>query len=158
MLLILTTTSVAEWAIKYIQAEGSLVQERSTSPPVDPSMKATPGAGNAEDYGYYTAHHSDTTGHDKAGHLVISASSIRFMTNIARDTHFVLAYDEIQRLEKEDRIVSKNIPDKLKRDSGKDLRIVSETGQEWLLKNMDQRDEAFSQIVGFSKNDWQVLW
>jgi hypothetical protein len=45
-------------------------------------------------------------------------------------------------------------------DTGKDLRITSklEGDQEWLLTNMTERDQAFSQIVGFSKTSWQVAW
>ena len=68
-----------------------------------------------------------------------------------------LAYDLINNLEKIDRIASKTIP-KPKSDSGKDLRIVSKTGVEWVVVNIDGRDQAFSQIVGFSNTTWQIVW
>jgi hypothetical protein len=71
---------------------------------------------------------------------------------------FVLNYDLIYSLEKVERFTSKMTPVK---DSGKDLRITSklEGDREWLLKDMDDgRDQAFSQIVGFSKTSWQVAW
>lgn len=71
---------------------------------------------------------------------------------------FTIPYDHIQVLEKVDRVVKKNVPDKLSRDSGKDLKIVDILGRERLLRDLDQRDEAWSQIVGFSRVDWQVMW
>ncbi len=71
--------------------------------------------------------------------------------------HWTLPYSEINNLEKQDRIVAKNIP-KVKTDSGKDLRLVSKSGEEWTLENVDIRDQAFSQIIGFSKTTWQVVW
>jgi hypothetical protein len=70
---------------------------------------------------------------------------------------FVLNYDLIFKLEKVERNKSKLTPG---RDTGKDLRVCSKLDgdQEWLLTNMDDRDQAFSQIVGFSKTSWQVAW
>jgi hypothetical protein len=145
----------AEWAIKYIQAEGTRVAA-DTGVPSDPPaipLKTTPEAARVHDYGFYTAHH------DKAkGHLVISAASCRFVSNVGHDTHFNVAYDQIQRLEKRDRVVAKKMPKQLTRDSGKDLKIVTKAGREWVLSDMQQRDEAFSQIVGFSRTVWQVVW
>lgn len=69
-----------------------------------------------------------------------------------------LKYDELQGFEKEDRIAYKKIPEKLHKDSGQDLRIKSKNGQDWLLRNVDKRDEAFSQVIGFSDVVWQVNW
>jgi hypothetical protein len=69
----------------------------------------------------------------------------------------VLPYSEITNLEKVNRLVQKAIPTP-KRDSGKDLRIVDKQGKEVMLVNVDSRDQAFSQIVGFSDTVWQVVW
>ena len=104
------------------------------------------------DYGFYTAHHDG-----EKGRLVISTSSVRFISDSAHNVHWTLLYSEINKLEKQDRIVAKSIP-KVKTDSGKDLRLVSKTGEEWLLENVDDRDQAFSQIIGFSSTTWQVVW
>jgi hypothetical protein len=47
----------------------------------------------------------------------------------------------------------------LGKDTGKDLRIQVKLGDdEWVLANRGDRDQAFSQIVGFSKASWQVVW
>jgi hypothetical protein len=148
----------AEWAIKYIQAEGTrvaadiAVPNESSSPPAIP-IKTTPGAAKVHDYGFYNAHHEKAK-----GHLVISAASCRFVSNVGHDTHFHVLYDEIQQLEKQDRLVTKKVPSQLKTDSGKDLKVVTKLGKEFLLSDMQQRDEAFSQIVGFSQTTWQVAW
>lgn len=69
-----------------------------------------------------------------------------------------MPYNEIDSLGKQDRIVSKIVLRKLQIESGKDLRIITKTGQERVLKNVDKRDEVFLQIVGFSETDWQVVW
>ncbi|KAI4851879.1 hypothetical protein E4T44_01853 [Aureobasidium sp. EXF-8845] len=134
----------AEWAIKSLQDEGTHYQQNENAGlnPVE-----------NKDYGTYPAHLNG----DK-GRLVVSARSIRFETNIGHKVVFVLNYDLIYSLEKVERFTSKMTPVK---DSGKDLRITSklEGDREWLLKDMDDgRDQAFSQIVGFSKTSWQVAW
>jgi hypothetical protein len=143
-----------EWAIKYIQAEGTRVA--ATHPSDKPSalpLRTDPRSLQANDYGFYVAHHEKAT-----GHLVISADSCRFVSNVGHDEHFNARYDDINKIEKEDRIVAKKIPNKLQRDSGKDLKLVMKDGREWVLSDMVQRDEAFSQVVGFSRTVWQIIW
>jgi hypothetical protein len=143
----------AEWAIKYVQAEGSRVAAtKSTNPSAIP-LKTSLKAAQADDYGFYTAHHDKVK-----GHLIISAASCRFVSNVGHDVHFEIPYVAIDKLEKEDRIVTKKVPAKLSMDSGKDLKIVSKLGGEYVLGDLVQRDEAFSQIVGFSETVWQVVW
>jgi hypothetical protein len=107
----------------------------------------------AQDYNSYTAHEDKTT-----GRLIIGASSVRFVSNMGHKVHWVLPYDQIRNLEKQNRIVSKNIPSKLQRDSGQDLKFVTKNGKELVLRQVDQRDEAFSQIIGFTPTNWQVVW
>lgn len=70
---------------------------------------------------------------------------------------FVLNYDLIYKVEKIERNKSKLLSG---RDTGKDLRICSKLDGdgEWVLTGMEDRDQAFSQIVGFSKTRWQVAW
>jgi hypothetical protein len=142
-----------EWAIKYIQAQGSRVE--ATAIPASPLLVATADSQppKADDYGFYVAHHNHMP-----GHLVISTSSIRFVSKHPHSVHFTLDYDQIQSIDKQNRVVKQNVPDKLSRDSGKDLKLVDKLGRETLLKNVDRRDEAFSQIVGFSKTTWQIVW
>jgi hypothetical protein len=77
---------------------------------------------------------------------------------MGHDVLWSIRYDQLEKLEKEDRIVSKNIPGKLQRDSGQDLKFGSRDGREYLLKQVDKRDEAFTQIIGFSNITWQVVW
>ena len=141
----------AEWAIKFIQAEGTRVEKSTISSPS--AIKVSPNSTQAQDYGFYKAHH------DKAsGHLVVSTDSVRFVSNIGHTVHFVLPYDQIERLEKQDRVVAKKLPAKLATDSGKDMKLSNKTSEERLLEDVDQRDEAFSQIIGFSQTTWQVVW
>lgn len=39
-----------------------------------------------------------------------------------------------------------------------DLKIKGRGGREEVLGDVKGRDEAFSQIVGFSEEVWQVVW
>ncbi|CAO2658052.1 Nn.00g073120.m01.CDS01 [Neocucurbitaria sp. VM-36] len=143
----------AEWAIQYIQAEGTRVEANAEpSPSALPIKKDNPSA-QAQDYGFYNGHYDKSS-----GHIVISTSSVRFVSKHSHNLHFTLPYDQISQLEKLDRIVAKNVPKKMTRDSGKDLKLVNKAGQEWVLKDIEQRNEAFSQIVGFSNTTWQVVW
>ena len=107
----------------------------------------------AHDYNSYTAHQDKTT-----GRLIVSAGGVRVVSNMGHNVLWSLKYEEIEKFEKQDRIAQKNIPSKLQRDSGQDLKIGSRDGREFMLKQVDKRDEAFSQIVGFSNIPWQVVW
>ncbi|THX29280.1 hypothetical protein D6D10_08964 [Aureobasidium pullulans] len=134
----------AEWAVKSLQAEGSRYRHDTQT-----------GLGNSAntDYGFYPAHLNK----DK-GRLIISASSMRFETNIGHRITWSIDYINIAELEKLDRVKSKVIPGG---GSGKDLRIASNLADvegEAILKDMDDRDQAFSQIVGFSEITWQIVW
>ncbi|KAF2794867.1 hypothetical protein K505DRAFT_407283 [Melanomma pulvis-pyrius CBS 109.77] len=153
----------AQWSIQSIQAEGTRYQSEH-SPPLPPSLhiKTSPYVTNISrevsephDHGSYTAHHSGSK-----GQLIISTTSIRFESRSLTQTmkiHFTLLFSQIQNLEKVDRIVSKNMP-KPKLDTGKDLKIVSQGGAKYLVENVDQRDQVFSQVLGFSNAAWQVVW
>ncbi|KAF2658499.1 hypothetical protein K491DRAFT_652742 [Lophiostoma macrostomum CBS 122681] len=153
----------SEWAIKSIQAEGTRYQHERTTPssssPSDldaaltnPSSSNLP---NEHDYDSYTSHHDKSK-----GRLIVSDASIRFVSNIGHKVHFILPYDQITQLEKIDRWVRKAIPKPSSdySDSGQDLRVVDRQGEERVLANVDTRDQAFSQIVGFSDTVWQVMW
>lgn len=144
----------SEWAIQYLQAEGSHVETTATPEPSALPLRTHVEAA-ADDYGFYVAHLDKS-----AGHLVLATHAVRFVTRHphAHAVRFTTPYDHIQSLEKVDRVVKKNVPDKLSRDSGKDLKLVDVLGRETLLTNVGQRDEAWSQIVGFSKSTWQVVW
>jgi hypothetical protein len=149
----------AEWAIKYIQAEGTRVvannptESGDTPLPSAVPIKTTHEDAQAHNYGFYEAHHEKSK-----GELVISAASCKFVQTKGNAHHFQVLYSEIGRIEKQDRVVTKKIPSQLKTDSGKDLKLVTKAGLEYLLSDMDQRDEAFTQIVGFSQATWQLVW
>lgn len=134
---------LAEWALKSLQAEGVHYQQNDHAG-LDSRIN--------RDYGFYPGHIKNDR-----GRLIISATSTRFETNIGHRVIFVLDYAKIAKLEKIDRTKRKVIPGG---GTGKDLRISSRLvdGQEWMLTDMDNRDQAFSQIVGFSKTTWQVVW
>jgi len=148
----------AEWAIKYVQAEGSRYEKEhsTTTPstariaqPPSPSAKYQP----THDHNSYTAHSNKTP-----GRAIISTSSLRFEAKASQNVHWILPYNRIQRIEKVDRITTKNIPDKLQTRSGQDIRFVDKGGEEYVLKDLERRDEAFSLVVGFSRTTWQVVW
>ncbi|KAF1349477.1 hypothetical protein EJ07DRAFT_139711 [Lizonia empirigonia] len=142
----------AEWAVMYVQAEGTRLAQQSVT--VAPALATlSPTFDRAHDYNSYTAHQDKTT-----GRLIVSAGGVRFVSNMGHHVLWSLRYEELQKFEKQDRIVQKNIPSKLQRDSGQDLKIGSRDGREYLLKQVDKRDEAFTQIVGFSNITWQVVW
>lgn len=144
-----------EWAIKYIQAEGTRVRISATTsaPDAGPVVTADLRTPAKEDYGFYVAHHNHMP-----GHLVISKSTVRFVSKRPHSVHFEIAYDDMQSLEKRNRIVKRNVPDTLLRDRGLDVVIWDHEGKEVVLKDVDRRDEAFSQMVGFSDHTWQIVW
>lgn len=104
------------------------------------------------DYGFYTGHYNGDR-----GRLIISAFSIRFEKTLGHRAMWDINYDQITNLEKVDRIASKTLS---KGGSGKDLRVVTKHAEEheYLLVDLDDRDQAFSQIVGFSNTNWQIVW
>ncbi|OAG06918.1 uncharacterized protein CC84DRAFT_1088757 [Paraphaeosphaeria sporulosa] len=142
----------AEWAIKYVQAEGTQLAEKSI-PVASALALASPTFDMEHDYNSYGASQDKSS-----GRLIISRSGIRFISNFGHKVLWNLQFDQLEKIEKVDRMVTKNIPGKLQGDSGKDLRLVSRSGGVHLLEKVDKRDEAFSQMVGFSKVTWQVLW
>ncbi|GAM87602.1 hypothetical protein ANO11243_056290 [Dothideomycetidae sp. 11243] len=131
----------AEWAFKSLQAEGSQIHR---------GTRSNEHAPKDIDYGFYTARHDDDS-----GRLIIGSSGVRFETNIGHRVMWCLTYNEIHGLQKIERHVSKALS---ARDTGKDLRIVSDTQVERDLIGVDERDQAFSQIVGFSDVTWQIVW
>jgi hypothetical protein len=142
-----------EWAIKYIQAEGLRVASTATPAPTALPVQTDGETAATGDYGFYGAHFEK-----KAGHVVIGTTALRFVSSHPKVVHFELPYDQIHKLEKVDRQVAKNIPGKLVRDSGKDLKFVVGLGREWVLRDVEQRDQAFSQVIGFSRTTWQIVW
>ncbi|OSS53084.1 hypothetical protein B5807_02035 [Epicoccum nigrum] len=143
----------AEWAINYIQAEGKLLASTSAKPLAPTPTILSPVFDPKTDYNSYTAHQDNTT-----GRIIVSTSGLRFVANMGHEVLWSLRYGELEALEKQDRVVTKKVPGKLQKDSGMDLKIRSKGGREEVLKNVEERDEAFSQIVGFSENLWQVVW
>jgi hypothetical protein len=118
----------------------------------DPAITGAPSNASAEAHGTYTAHHAGTK-----GCLIIGETAIRFESKPGAAALWTLPYDQIQSLEKINRIVKQHIPSP-KTDSGKDLKLVSKGGDEWVMTNVDSRDQAFSQVLGFSDAVWQVVW
>ncbi|KAL1612738.1 hypothetical protein SLS60_000967 [Paraconiothyrium brasiliense] len=141
-----------EWAVQYVQAEGTLLARKST--PVASSVAAvSPTFDPEHDYNSYTASEDKTT-----GRLIVSPSGIRFVTNFGHNVPWDLQYDQLERIEKVDRIVTRNIPGKLQGDPGQDLMFTRRDGKTHMLRKIDKRDEAFSQMVSFSDIAWQVVW
>ncbi len=125
-----------------------------TSSPSALALKTSASAvASHDDYGFYKAHYEASS-----GHLVISKDEVRFVRNIGHVVAWTVPFSHMQRIEKVNRIVKSKVPDKLKRDSGQDLKIVGKDEVEWELVDVDQRDQAFSQVVGFSEAIWQVVW
>ncbi|KAL5411508.1 hypothetical protein PMIN03_004836 [Paraphaeosphaeria minitans] len=142
----------AEWAVKYVQAEGTRLAEKSI--PVASALALdSPTFDMEHDYNSYSATQGKTS-----GRLIISRGGFRFVSNFGHNVLWNLPFDQLEKIEKVDRIVTKNIPGKLQEDSGKDLRVGSRSGEIHLLEKVGRRDEAFSQMVGFSDVTWQVLW
>lgn len=141
----------AEWAIQYIQAEGTRIKDSRA-----PSVSAKSGAISP------TIHESIYPGsHDsKKGHLVVDTRSCHFIFHVGHAALFHIPHARLDKVEKMDRIVASYIPTKLKSSSGKDLKIVigGEGGREYVVQDMEGRDEAFGQVVGFSEQAWQVTW
>ena len=50
------------------------------------------------------------------------------------------------------------MPGKLQRDSGMDLKIKGRAGAEFVVEDVEGRDEVFRRVVGVSGSEWQVVW
>ncbi|KAE8854769.1 hypothetical protein PTNB73_10418 [Pyrenophora teres f. teres] len=149
----------AEWAVRFVQAEGLRVlaecgreQKQQGQCAQGETSPTVPGKQDTRDFASYPAHFQKSP-----GHLIISATGIRFQTTYSPHVVlFALSYDKLCNLEKQDRHVEKVA--KILKAYEKDLRLVDEEGREWLVQGMEKRDEVFSQIVGFSRREWQVVW
>ncbi|KAE8823099.1 hypothetical protein PTNB85_10278 [Pyrenophora teres f. teres] len=149
----------AEWAVRFVQAEGLRVlaecgreQQQQGQCAQGETSPTVPGKQDTRDFASYPAHFQKSP-----GHLIISATGIRFQTTYSPHVVlFALSYDKLCNLEKQDRHVEKVA--KILKAYEKDLRLVDEEGREWLVQGMEKRDEVFSQIVGFSRREWQVVW
>ncbi|KAF2116023.1 hypothetical protein BDV96DRAFT_573204 [Lophiotrema nucula] len=135
----------AEWSIKSLQARGRRYEQASSN--------ETALGEKSPDFGTYTAHHNSSR-----GKLSLAPTAIIFTNNIGHKIHFTIPYAELDQLEKIDRTITKNIPSSLQLESGKDIKIVGKDQRELVLENVNGRDQAFSQIVGFSDVKWQVVW
>lgn len=145
--------SPAEWAIKYIQAEGKLLASTSAKSLASTPTLLSPVFDPKTDYNSYTAHRDKTT-----GRLIVGTGGLRFVANVGHEVLWSVRYGELEALEKQDRVVTKKMPGKLQKDSGMDLKVRGKGGWEEELRNVQGRDEAFSQVVGFSESVWQVVW
>lgn len=136
----------AEWSIQYIQAEA--IRYKNLLSTAD----ASSGFAESRVFGSYSAHHNGM-----GGRLIIRSTSVRFVSSIGHHTHWILPYDLVNKIEKQDQVVAKSIV-KMKPEAGKGMKIVSRAGEEFALEKMEERDQAFSQILGFSPITWQVVW
>ncbi|KAI4923714.1 uncharacterized protein J4E92_007688 [Alternaria infectoria] len=148
----------AEWAIQYIQAEGlRVITEKQNTSAKATDLKYTndlkdSASPSNQDFASYRSQFDKTP-----GHLIINATGVRFVANRPpHEVRFSLPYVQINQLEKQDRYVEKMI--KVLKECDRDLRFLDRDGREWILHEVEKRDEAFSQIVGFSRTTWQVLW
>ncbi|KAF2006230.1 hypothetical protein P154DRAFT_255636 [Amniculicola lignicola CBS 123094] len=141
----------AEWSIKLIQAEGSRYQEEHTKLSADPKFETS------FEYSYYTCSHNGNR-----GRVAVSRTTIRFVSNIGHDVHWTISYDQISRIEKITRLVGQRMPDQISKNSEEDLKIILKGKEEsegiHLLASVKGRNELFSQILGFSNTEWQVVW
>ena len=91
---------------------------------------------------------------------MVSGVGLKFLAAIGHKDLWSCEYAEIVRVEKVNRIAKRS----LKGASGEDLRISVENKKfkgvetEVLFKDLHQRDQLFSQVVGFSEVRWQVAW
>lgn len=136
----------AEWSILYIQAEA--VRYNKVLSTADTSSGFT----ESRVFGTYSAHHNSM-----GGRLIVRSTSVRFVSSIGHHTHWVLLYDQINEIEKQNRVVAKNIF-KMKPEAGQGMKLVSREGEEFVLEDIDERDQAFSQMLGLSPKTWQVVW
>ncbi|KAH7378192.1 hypothetical protein DE146DRAFT_701511 [Phaeosphaeria sp. MPI-PUGE-AT-0046c] len=141
----------AEWAIQYIQAEGTrIIDGMALSKPVklDTLSPITHDS-------IYTGSYASTK-----GHLIVDTTSCRFISHLDHAALFHVPHAQLELVEKMDRVVAKKLPAKIKSNSGKDLKISLSKGgeREYVVQDMEKRDEAFGQIVGFSGRVWQVIW
>ncbi|KAA8612749.1 hypothetical protein A1F94_007115 [Pyrenophora tritici-repentis] len=115
----------AEWAVRFVQAEGVRVlvdweQEQRRCEQDEQKESATSTKPDTRDFASYPAHFQKT-----AGCLIISAMGIRFQTTHSPHVVlFALPYDKLCNLEKQNRHVEKVA--KILKAYEKDLRLVDE--------------------------------
>jgi hypothetical protein len=116
-----------------------------------------------KDYGSYGG-----TFEKKNGALIISSSGVRFVTGLGGNTLWECPFRDMRKLEKVTRVIKQ----KISKGNGEDLKIVraadpgtglegvhvKEAVEEYLITDLNERDQVFSQIVGYSEGEWQVVW
>ncbi|CAN9345262.1 unnamed protein product [Alternaria alternata] len=148
----------AEWAIQYMQAEGlrAVTEKQNASANMttltDTNSPDAAASSEGQDFASYSCHYDGSP-----GRLIMNRTGVRFVAKgPLHQVLFSLPYDRIGYLEKQDRHVEKMV--KVLKECDKDLRLVDRDEHEWILHEVEKRDEAFSQIVGFSRTSWQVIW
>ncbi|KAI9820582.1 MAG: hypothetical protein M1827_004951 [Pycnora praestabilis] len=83
------------------------------------------------------------------GELSLSSDIIRCKTLVRHAEAWEMPYKSIKCVEKRTRS---------KKAGGADLRFVNLNDEEFLVKDLEKRDELFTQIIGLSDIQWQVVW
>ncbi|KAL8772838.1 MAG: hypothetical protein Q9209_002183 [Squamulea sp. 1 TL-2023] len=128
------TSPTAEWAIARLQAEG-----RRQASQVSKNTERY-----AESHGFYTCSSAD-----HSGRLVVTSEGVQFQPFVASHNQWNVAFNKIKRMEKVNTIVQFG--------SGKDLLFYDADGSSYSASNVANRDEVFTQIVGYSNVRWQVV-
>ncbi|KAL8784993.1 MAG: hypothetical protein Q9213_003654 [Squamulea squamosa] len=132
----------AEWAIARLQAEGRRQAKQVSNKPES----------YAELHGSYTcssAKHS--------GRLVVTSEGIQFQPFVASHNQWNVGFNRIERMEKVSVKVLLSVNTVVQIGSGKDLLFYDVDGSSYSASNVANRDEVFTQIVGYSNVRWQVV-
>lgn len=118
-------------------------------PPNPDGIIKTTEMGPVEDYGSYKC-----TYEKHPGHLILSSDGIRFETRLTEGKRFEVKFKQMKRLEK----VTRHVKKAIREESGSDLLFVDDADQEFMVTGVEERDQVFSQVVGYSGIKWQVVW
>jgi len=124
----------AEWAIS------TLVSQRAMN------NKIQAREGPVPEFGRYACMHDN-----HKGHLILDEDGARFETTLLSNTHWMLPYKSILRIEK--------LPDAVAlTDSDGDIEITSADQKAFTLHKVSGRAEAFNQIIAAKGCRWMPEW
>lgn len=143
---LLTVIHLAEWAIARLQVEARHTKkavlpnnEKDSGSHVDRDMKgASPNENNASvEIGKY---HCTSQNHH--GDLILTAEGVRYVTAVRSNLLWELRYDNVKTIQKS--------------RSGDGVTFVLMDDTEHKVMGLKQRNEVFTQMIGYSGLVWQV--
>lgn len=138
----LTGGRIAEWAIARLQVEARHTKKAVISNGADRDKGQTGSKDSQELNAAIEIGKYHCTSQNHHGELILTAEGVRYVTAVRSNVLWVLRYDNVKTIQKP--------------KSCEGIRFVLMNGDEHQVMGLKQRNEVFTQIIGYSGLIWQV--